>query len=132
MRYLYQYVTSSKLVFGLYCLIVILLVTLPINSTGELNDVTILSFRGDYFFHALLFLPWPLFQIIAKDQLGVWIIIGFVFAVGSELIQLILTYRAFNINDLIANSIGIVSGFILYLVFKGFKIRNKINNNEIT
>ena len=57
---------------------------------------------------------------------------GLIFAVGSELIQLILTYRAFNINDLFANSIGIVSGFILHLVFKGFKIRNKINNNEIT
>ena len=108
------------------------MVTLPINSSGDLNDITILHFRGDYFFHALLFLPWSLFQIIPKYQLSVWIIMGLIFAVGSELIQLILTYRAFNINDLFANSIGIVSGFILHLVFKGFKIRNKINNNEIT
>jgi glycopeptide antibiotics resistance protein len=121
LRCLYQYVANSKFVFGLYCLIVILLVTLPINSTGELNDVTILIFRGDYFFHALLFLPWPLFQIIAKDQLGVWIIIGLIFAVGSELIQLILTYRAFNINDLFANSFGICTGFILHMVLKILK-----------
>lgn len=39
MRYLYQNILSSKLVFGLYCLIIILLVTLPINTTGELNNV---------------------------------------------------------------------------------------------
>jgi glycopeptide antibiotics resistance protein len=124
LRYLYQNILSSKLVFGLYCLIIILLVTLPINTTGELNDVTIISFRGDYFFHVILFLPWPLFQLILKDQLGVWIIMGLIFAIGSELIQLILTYRAFNINDLIANSLGIFIGFILHLIFKGFKIRN--------
>ena len=97
---------------------------LPLNSSGDLNDITILHFRGDYFFHALLFLPWSLFQIIPKYQLSVWIIMGLIFAVGSELIQLILTYRAFNINDLFANSFGIFTGFIFHLIFKGFKTRN--------
>ena len=95
--------------------------TLPLNSSGDLNDITILHFRGDYFFHALLFLPWSLFQIIPKYLLSVWIIMGLIFAVGSELIQLILTYRAFNINDLFANSFGIFTGFILHMVLKILK-----------
>ena len=124
MKKLYLKVVNSKLVFSFYCLVIILLVTLPLNSSGDLNDITILHFRGDYFFHALLFLPWSLFQIIPKYQLSVWIIMGLIFAVGSELIQLILTYRAFNLNDLFANSFGIFTGFIFHLIFKGFKTRN--------
>jgi glycopeptide antibiotics resistance protein len=100
------------------------LVTLPLNSAGELNDITILHFRGDYFFHALLFLPWSLFQIIPKKHLVLWIIIGLLFSVSSELIQYFLSYRAFNINDMFANSLGIGLGSILRYTFKGIKIKN--------
>ena len=140
MTKLLQKVFSSKLVFSFYCLIIILLVTLPLNSAKELNDITIFHFRGDYFFHALLFLPWALFQfsetmILGNDSelksysrtdpersrgiyLLLWIIIGLLFAVSSELIQFFLSYRAFNINDMFANTIGVIFGLMIWLVFK--------------
>ena len=119
-------VFNSKLVFSIYCLIIILLFTLPLNSANELNNITILRFRGDYFFHALLFLPWALFQLLPKKQWVLWIIIGLLFAVSSEMIQFFLTYRAFNINDLFANTIGIAMGFVLL-----FSIKH-LNNNLTT
>jgi len=112
------------LVFSIYCLIIILLFTLPLNSANELNNITILRFRGDYFFHALLFLPWALFQLLPKKHWVLWIIIGLLFALTSELIQFFLSYRAFNINDIFANTIGISSGFILRIIFKDLIIRN--------
>ena len=138
MTKLLQKVFSSKLAFSFYCLIIILLVTLPLDGARELNDITIFHFRGDYFFHALLFIPWAIFQfsetmILGNDSelksysrtdpkrsrgiyLLLWIIIGLLFAVSSELIQFFLPYRAFNINDLFANTIGISLGFIFRII----------------
>lgn len=98
-----------------------MLVTLPINSTGELNNITILHFRGDYFFHALLFIPWAFFIVSMKKPFLFWFILGLILAIGSELIQYYLPYRAFNINDLLANSIGIIIGYTLYYSFQKLK-----------
>ena len=117
-------VFSSKKVFSVYCLIIILLVTLPLNSAKELNDITIFHFRGDYFFHALLFLPWALFQLLPKKQWVLWIIAGLLFAATCELIQFFLTYRAFNINDLYANTIGVLLGIIIWFLFKNLLIKS--------
>ena len=115
---------NSKLVFSFYCLIIILLVTLPLNSASELVDITIFHFRGDYFFHALIFLPWALFQLLPKKQWLLWILIGLLFAACSELIQFFLSYRAFNINDLLANTIGILFGLMIWFLF------NKVITNS--
>lgn len=45
------------------------------------------------------------------------------FAVISEILQKIIPYRTFNINDLISNSIGIVLGFAFHLSYTLLKKR---------
>lgn len=42
-----------------------------------------------------------------------WILVLLIFAVITEWVQYFLTYRVFNINDLIANTIGVMIGFVL-------------------
>jgi VanZ family protein len=37
-----------------------------------------------------------------------WLIIGVLFAFAMEAVQYFLPYRAFNINDLLANGLGVV------------------------
>jgi glycopeptide antibiotics resistance protein len=102
-----------KYLFVAYFLIIILLVVLPLNTATSLNTITVISFRGDYFFHALAFSVWALFgQIMQKRQLS-WFLIGLAFATITEGLQYMLPYRAFNVNDLIANVIGIVVGFTI-------------------
>lgn len=113
--------TNIRFLFWAYVFVIVLLVTLPINSTGELNNITFIQLRGDYFFHALLFIPWVFFSVSLKKPLLLWIIIGLVVATSSELIQFYLPYRAFNINDLLANSIGIIIGFTLYYSYLKLK-----------
>ena len=44
------------------------------------------------------------------------IIIGILFAIITEAIQLFLPYRTFNINDLISNTLGIILGFPIILL----------------
>lgn len=108
---------NAKKVFFAYIIAIILMVVLPLNSAGELNDIFILRFRADYLLHSALFIPWPLFGIFMKKNTGLWIIYGLLFAVFSEGIQYFLPYRAFNINDLLANGMGVLLGSFFYLIF---------------
>ncbi|MDP3443856.1 MAG: hypothetical protein Q8T08_13435, partial [Ignavibacteria bacterium] len=57
---------SKKLPLYIYILAITALVALPLNSVNELNDITILQLRGDYFFHILMFLSWAFFSGVFK------------------------------------------------------------------
>ncbi|MBM3435612.1 MAG: VanZ family protein [Bacteroidetes bacterium] len=118
-----NYIVRWKL-FPVYSLVLILLSVLPINSTGsQINHIFVVSVRLDYILHAMVYIPLTLFAWIDRRiviaevpfKAVVWIIVLLVFAVITEWIQYFLPYRAFNINDLIANCIGIIAG--LFLVF---------------
>ena len=110
--------------FGIYTTVMILLCVLPINSSGStLNNIYLINIRLDYLAHFILFIPWMFLlkkyskisfnKNIVKTTL--LIIIGLLFAFGLELVQYYLPYRAFNINDLIANGIGIGMGVIFFI-----------------
>ncbi len=94
---------------------------------GELNNITILTFRGDYFFHSILFsffIPIIWFGSlngVKTLSLILYVFIGLIFATLSEVLQLFVPYRAFNINDMIANCLGIILGF--WSLFFGRKER---------
>jgi hypothetical protein len=60
---------SKKILFYTYLFGIFLLIALPLNTAKELNNITILRLRGDYFFHILLFLPWAFFHNIAAENL---------------------------------------------------------------
>lgn len=106
-----------KWLFLAYLLIIILLVALPLNSAGELNNITILQLRGDYFFHILLFLPWMFFQKAFNIKVLYWLLLGLFFASATEGLQYLLPYRAYNINDMMANMLGVFIGFLLIVIF---------------
>ena len=149
----------KNLLFLAYISGTILLVTLPLNNAKELNNITILQLRGDYFFHIILFLPWMFFHntafgnlrsgrsfwpltfsfwsdgktkdkkkkekgkstlakslSLSQSQQLFWLLTGLLFASATEGLQYFLPYRAFNINDLLANLIGIMAGFALVLL----------------
>ncbi len=112
---------SKKVLFFLiYTSIIVLLITLPINyKESALNNTYILSIRGDYFGHAVLFLPWMWLKPNKSFNpgKGLWLLTGLVFANLSEFIQYLLPYRSFNINDIVANNTGILLSGILYKLF---------------
>ena len=101
--------------FRLYFFAIILLITLPINKSGSLNNITVVHLRGDYFFHILTFIPWAFFGFIMNKNLWRWMIPGLLFAFGAELLQLIVPWRRFNINDLIANGAGVLLGTLIFI-----------------
>lgn len=116
--------SKSNILFGVYSLLIILLVTLPINGEdqflGHLNDIYVVRIRLDYLSHFVLFVPWVFLAFgafgLTRYKMGfrmVTITGMLLFGLASEAIQYFLPYRTFNINDLVANVIGIHLGILI-------------------
>lgn len=94
---------------------------LPINGSGSaLNHTYVVKIRLDYLVHAAVYLPWAVLVWLAVGpwirssvaRIYLWIILSLIFAASLEIIQRFLPYRAYNINDLIANILGLVLGLL--------------------
>ncbi len=107
---------TKKNIFICYVCILVLLIILPINnSSSKLNNTYVLHLRGDYWIHLFVFFPWMLFKPVRTFKIKdlQWFLIGIFFACFMECLQYPLPYRAFNLNDALANVIGVVSGIII-------------------
>ncbi len=107
-----------KTVLGVYILTILLLVALPLNTSSELNNITIFQLRGDYFFHIMLFMPWAFFRQACKIKTLPWLLLGLLFAAGTEGLQYFLPWRAFNVNDLLANGLGVLLSLLSVKLMK--------------
>lgn len=110
---------ANKKLFWIYVVAIILLIVLPINTPGSkiyLNNITVVKIRGDYFFHALTFIPWAFFMPVMKQKPWFWLILGLLFSTGTEMLQYLLPYRRFNVNDLLSNSLGILLGMAVVTI----------------
>ena len=103
----------------------------PMNTT--LNDNYTLNIRWDYLIHVLVYMPFPyliwLYQkrgSLESDQptgskVKFWLLVILVPLITASLfeaMQIVLPYRRFNINDMLAGGIGGMIGLILIPVFR--------------
>jgi len=108
-----------KIILFVYIVVILLLASLPLNDKDSslLNNITntyVVKIRLDYLVHLVFFLPFILLVKIAYQIPFLQALLtGILFAVLCEGLQYLLPYRSFNINDLIANMIGIGIGVIL-------------------
>ena len=108
---------NIKLITWVYLLILVLGSVLPLNSgSSSLNNTYIVEVRSDYLLHVFVLLPLPVFLSLSlRNRAGIWlrvIILGLLVVVFCESIQMLIPYRAFNINDLFANGVGALIGLI--------------------
>jgi VanZ family protein len=118
----FEFLVLRKLTLA-YTALLVLLAVLPINSgDSALNNNYILSLRLDYLVHFAVFIPWVVlvwwatgvsFRSEPLKAFG-WIAAGIALAVLTEAVQYLLSYRSFNINDLLANIIGVVLGSVVF------------------
>jgi len=126
-------------------LLILLIGTLVPFSHGStvLSDNYTLHIRWDYLIHAFAYLPMPVllglvFLIRAKDKalqqsksFSFWIgilLIALLIAACFEALQLIIPYRSFNINDMLANCIGVLLGLFLVPILRKFHSRYAIES----
>jgi glycopeptide antibiotics resistance protein len=116
-----------KKLFVTYTIFILLLVVLPLNGINSVLNVTyIIEIRLDYLLHAAIFIPfifvlrkaWPVKLFSA-------LLYGILFATFGEGIQYFLPYRSFNINDLLANNLGIILGIAFAGLGKKWSVKSQ-------
>ena len=90
---------------------------LPFNILNRvLTDTYVVELRVDYLIHVLIYFP---FGLLALNSISYryWIIvlIGMLVSISNAALQLVLPYRVFNNNDLIANCIGFLIGMVVLI-----------------
>lgn len=90
----------------------------PLNGLGIPLDNYILGLRADHLLHASVFIPCALFLM---DVIGSrWLVWLAAVGIGllTEGVQWLLPFRGYDVNDLIANAIGVTIGWLVILAVK--------------
>lgn len=120
--------SMKKILSYIFLISLILLMVIPIgNTTSLINNTFTIGLRGDYLLHALIYLPWMfvgrlLFGV--KHNRYLWFAVGLVTVLALEYIQMLLPYRGFNVNDIIAGLIGVLLSFVISSIIKSKKYKN--------
>jgi VanZ family protein len=119
----------SNWVGGLYLLLLLVGALIPLGMGSEpLSNNYTFHIRADYLLHALFYIPLPLILLLSRSgRSGGWlkvILVAAVVVVLFEMVQMLVPYRAFNINDLIANGVGVLIGLVLFVILGKGQLRN--------
>ena len=115
-RYMIRLLYSNRAA-GLYLLLLLVGALIPLGKGSELlgNNYTF-DIRADYLLHALVYIPLPLLLLLSRSgRKGGWltlILVSLVVVILFETVQMLVPYRAFNINDLFANGVGVLIGLL--------------------
>ena len=107
-----------------YFVALAILMWAPLNGLGIPLDNYIFGLRADHLLHASVFIPCALFL---GDVFGMngrkWAVWATAVAVGllTEGVQYLLPYRGFDINDLVANALGVTLGWVVILLIRRYK-----------
>ena len=111
---------------SVYIIILFVVAVVPLNSGSiVLNNNYTMHIRWDYLLHVIVYLPIPLLMGFSqKKRELLWIrviVISLLITALFEAVQLVVPYRAFNINDMLANALGVLIGLLpAILVWRRF------------
>ncbi|MCQ2294982.1 MAG: VanZ family protein [Bacteroidales bacterium] len=125
---------GRKRLAALYFILLAILMWAPLNGLGLVLNNHIFGLRLDHLLHACIYVVCPLFLADWLDKRA-WrilisaLIIGFI----TEFGQAILPYRGYDVNDLVANCVGNILGWlgILSMLVRHNKIvSQQVNRNN--
>lgn len=109
----------------IYMLIITIISIVPVNNAKfPLNDNYVLEVRLDYLAHFIIFIPLMYLIRLSSEvnfkkdfkQILLWVFAALLFSWVTEGIQFFIPYRAFNVNDLLANTIGVLLGSLTFIL----------------
>ncbi len=124
---------GTNWIAGLYLFLLLLAAVIPLGMGNTLLDNYTFHVRADYLLHAIFYIPLPFVLILSRwGRREGWmpvILLSLVVVVLFETVQMLIPYRAFNINDLFANGVGVVIGLVLF-AFLGRTLRRIISSED--
>ncbi|MGI6718256.1 MAG: VanZ family protein [Bacteroidales bacterium] len=124
--------TITIILFIFYIIFVTILLTMPVDNLVKFSRKWPFHVRIDYVIHFCLFFPWAFFLFgFKRIKWWLWLIIGVLAGICYEVIQYCLRYRSFSVKDIVADSLGLISGFLLVfiinIIIKAFR-RKKVKS----
>lgn len=102
-----------------YFMLLVIVMWAPLNGLGVPLDNFVLGIRLDHLLHASVFVPCTWFLATRPQCRYGWIwLLGVLVGVVTESGQYLLPYRGFDINDMVANALGVSLGWFLYWVHR--------------
>ena len=100
----------------LYFVVLAVLMWAPLNGLGIALDSFVFGLRLDHLLHGLIFILCPFFL---GDFLN-WrkwhmLLLAVVIGIFTEFVQYLLPFRGFDVNDLVANTVGCFLGWLAIL-----------------
>ena len=107
-----------KVLRVVYFVVLAVLMWAPLNGFGISLDNFVLGIRFDHLLHATVYVPCAMLLFDVERLKGVrcWVM-SLAIAVVTESVQYLLPYRGFDINDMVANFIGVTLGFVIAVVW---------------
>lgn len=103
-----------------YFVMLAILMWAPLNGLGVEMDKFVLGLRIDHLLHASVFIPCSLFLYDLYRKGNRWLVWLTAVGIGvlTESVQWLLPYRGFDINDMIANFLGVSLGWLIILYLR--------------
>lgn len=97
-----------------YFVVLLLLMWLPMGFMGLPLNNFVFGIRLDHLLHASVYVPCAVYlmDVPRVKMWGVWLMAVMV-ALTTETVQYFLPYRGFDINDLVANIMGVTLGWLV-------------------
>ncbi|MFO8068227.1 MAG: VanZ family protein [Bacteroidales bacterium] len=89
-----------------------------------MNENHVLTLRWDYLLHALVYAPLPMLLAWQLKKRWPAVLLSLALAAGFELMHAFLPYRGFNVNDLVANGVGVMMGIALLILLNNRLIKH--------
>lgn len=98
-----------------YFVVLALLMWLPLNGAVVLDNF-VFGLRADHLLHASVYLPCAVcLQLLCNRPKVRTYVCSLGIGIFTECVQYVLPYRGFDVNDMLANEIGVTVGFIALL-----------------
>lgn len=106
----------------------------PLNGVGIPLDNYILGLRADHLLHASVYLPIALFLMDLTPRRRWWLLWIASIAIGlaTEWGQYLLPFRKFDINDMVANMIGVTLSWLAIIIRSISKKSSNFANSKLT
>lgn len=113
-----------------YLILIAIANFLPLNSTSiSFGEPVFKNYKSEHLLHAIAYFPVGFFIFILlydvfsrnSSRLIVAALYSLLFGLLTECAQYFLPYRAFSLNDLTANLIGVLLGFVFIFFFLKLK-----------
>jgi glycopeptide antibiotics resistance protein len=113
-----------RIALFIYILLIIIAVIFPTQTIGitGMDETYVSAIRLDHLLHLAGFFPlYPMARIAfppknVKHRMLILILI-LVLAALTESLQLLISYRSFNIIDMLSNVSGVLFGYVFYVAF---------------